>query len=234
MSTGKREQRRTATLLSIKRAARRLLVAEGPHAVRLRAIARELGLTAPALYRYVSSHEDLMSLLVGELYDELSDVLERAAADAPHDDPRYRLGAAADAFRAWAKAHPREFGLVFAEPVPALGSNDAGPGSPKLRFAAVFGALFLEVWRHSPFPVPDRADLDPAIVEQLERDARAVLPDVPIGAVYTFVWCWSRLYGAVCLEVFGHLDWAMRDAGPLFGQVRDEIAARIAPATASS
>jgi AcrR family transcriptional regulator len=241
MSTGNRAERRTATLRSITRTARELLVAEGAHAVRLRAIARALGLTAPALYRYVSSHEDLMALVVGELYEELSDAIERAAAEPPGGDaresrdlrdPRDRLGAAARAFRGWAVAHPREFGLVFANPVPALGADQARPNAPtapKLRFAAVFGTLFTELWERQPFPVPDPADLDPAVVEQLERGARVVLPDIPIGAVHTFVWCWSRLYGAVCLEVFGHLDWAVRDAEPLFTQMLDELGVRLAP-----
>lgn len=235
MSTPNRAQRRSATLESIKRTARELLVSEGPHAIRLRAIARALGLTAPALYRYVGSHEELIALVVGELYDELSEVIEQAAAEVPDEvsaaDPRASLSAAAWAFRRWAVAHPREFGLVFANPVPAPGSDeDRSRFTPRLRFASAFGTLFAELWRRQPFPVPDPAELDPAVAVQLERDARAALPDIPLGAVQTFVWCWSRLYGAVCLEVFGHLDWAVRDAEPLFAQMLDEVGVRIAPA----
>ena len=33
---------------------------DGPDALTLRAIAREMGMTAPALYRYFGSHEDLV------------------------------------------------------------------------------------------------------------------------------------------------------------------------------
>ncbi|MDP9427775.1 MAG: WHG domain-containing protein [Actinomycetota bacterium] len=28
--------------------------------------------------------------------------------------------------------------------------------------------------------------------------------------------CWIRLYGMVCLEVFGHLRFALADAAPMF------------------
>lgn len=48
----RRERLRTATLAEIKEGARRLLVTGGVDAVSLRAIARDMGMTAPAIYRY--------------------------------------------------------------------------------------------------------------------------------------------------------------------------------------
>ena len=49
--------RRAATTKEIIQTARQLLVAEGSAAISLRAIAREMGMTAPAIYRYFDSHE---------------------------------------------------------------------------------------------------------------------------------------------------------------------------------
>ena len=48
----RRERLRAETEREIRQAARALLVERGRDAVTLRAIARELGITAPALYRY--------------------------------------------------------------------------------------------------------------------------------------------------------------------------------------
>jgi hypothetical protein len=31
-----------------------------------------------------------------------------------------------------------------------------------------------------------------------------------------FLSCWIRIYGTVCMEVFGHLRFALHDAEPLF------------------
>ncbi|MTK32974.1 TetR family transcriptional regulator, partial [Nocardia seriolae] len=45
----------------IRRVARSLLVEQGPDAITLRAIARELGITAPALYRYYESRDALVA-----------------------------------------------------------------------------------------------------------------------------------------------------------------------------
>src|SRR5436309_5397370 len=71
----RRDRQRAATLAEIKAAARRLLVSGGTSAVGLRAVARELGLTPPALYRYFPSHEALISALIADLYDELTTAL---------------------------------------------------------------------------------------------------------------------------------------------------------------
>ena len=63
-----RERLRAATIQEIKATARRLLVTQGPHSVTLRAIAREMGMTAPGLYRYFPSHEDLWQDLCHDTY----------------------------------------------------------------------------------------------------------------------------------------------------------------------
>src|SRR5439155_14492520 len=70
-----RDRRRAATLADIKAAARRLLVSGGTAAVGLRAVALELGLTPPALYRYFASHDALISALIADLYDEVTTAL---------------------------------------------------------------------------------------------------------------------------------------------------------------
>ena len=39
---------------------------------------------------------------------------------------------------------------------------------------------------------------------------------LPLGVMYVFLSCWIRLYGMVCMEVFGHLRFALDDAQPMF------------------
>ena len=69
----RRDRVRAATSQEIVQTARRLLVQEGPDAVSLRAIAREMGMTAPALYRYFDSHEELLRHVVADIFTELGD-----------------------------------------------------------------------------------------------------------------------------------------------------------------
>ena len=211
----RRERARAATTEEIVATARRLLVASGPAAVTLRAIAREMGMTAPGLYRYVASHEDLMGVLVAALYDECTGQLE-AARDAAGSDPTDRLLAAARAFRRWALANPVELGLVFASPVPGYQVADEGiVHEAGRRFGGVFLGLFVELWHRRPFPVRADDEIDPRLLAELRAWA---LPDVglPHGALEVHLRCWMRLYGAVVLEAFGQVSFAVLDAEPLF------------------
>lgn len=221
---GRRERVRAATVLEIKETARRLLVESGPAGVSLRAIAREMGMTAPGLYRYFPSHEELWEALCHDLYDELADALERDLARLPDEVAEERLLTAARAFRAWAVNRPREFQLVFGMPLPDVArSLDASPESKTgLRFAEVFIRAFVDLWRYRPFDVPPDDGLPPGLVRQLDAYRTAIASavpgagDLPIGAIQIFLQGWVQLYGAVTLEVFGHLGFCLDDPAPFF------------------
>lgn len=213
----RREQRRQETLGDITTTARTLLVRDGAVGITLRAIARELGMTAPALYRYFDSHEAVVTALAADLYDELVEVMV-AARDAVPDAPvAARLLAVARAFRSWSLAHRPEFGLVFANPITDI-TGPAGDACEEAghRFGRVFGELFDELWATRPFAVPDVDDLAPELVAQLSGPIEDVSGDLPPAAMYVFLRCWTRLYGTVTLEVFGHLGWALTDTAPIF------------------
>ena len=221
----RRARLRAATLDEITRTARQLLVEHGPDAVTLRAIAREMGLTAPALYRYFPGLDELVGTLCAALYDELTEELERMRDATYPDDAQDRLLAVCREFRTWSTAHPAEFGLMFGRPVPGLGAPkdpidpqhvDSAPHQAGLRFAAVFLALFAEVWVRAPFPVPPADELDPLLRQQLQAFLDGLQAPLPVGAAQIFLSCWIRLYGMVALEVYGHLHFALTDVEPMF------------------
>lgn len=225
----RRERLRDATTDEIKRTARDLLVRNGEDALTLRAIAREMGMTAPALYRYFASHEHLLTAVVADLLDEL--VAEVAAArDAAPADPMRRLGDACRAFRRWALAHPREFRLTFASPhghADAAGTGEDPTAACWRNFGGIYLGIFVELWELQPFPVPAAGDLDATLASQL-RSYSAMVGDVlPLGALAVFVSCWVRLYGAVAIEVFGHIGFAVPDAEALFEQMLADMGAQL-------
>lgn len=215
----RRQRLRAATELEIKDTARRLLVEHGSEGLTLRAIAREMGLTAPALYRYYPSREDLVEHLVADFYDEVCGALAVARDAAPADDPGAPVLAVSRAFRSWALAHPGEFGLLFGSPITGVdpdADRDGPAHAASLRFAVLFGELVARLWQRRPFPVPADDELDPGLAGQL-RDWSAEVPlPLPLGALQVFLSCWIRLYGAVCIEAFGHLRFAVEDAGAIF------------------
>jgi AcrR family transcriptional regulator len=234
----RRDRLRAATTEEIIQTARRLLVTSGPDAVSLRAIAREMGMTAPGLYRYFGSHEELVRHVIAGIFTELSrdihQAIEAAAGPAePTPDQTatkltIKLVAACREFRRWALNHQAEFGLLFGVPLPGLddGRYDIADECA-LTLAGTFFTLFLELWRAAPFPVPPLEQVDPGLRDQLSRYRDALGTDLPVGAVLTFLRCWTVLYGAVSMEVFGHLRFALQDAAPMFEMTLSDLASLV-------
>ena len=224
----RRDRVRAETTEEIKQTARRILVEQGPEAVTLRAIARDMGVTAPALYRYFDSHEELVRRVVGDIFGELADEIHAAiegAGAASGGGMADKIAAASRGFRQWALAHKAEFGLLFGTPVPGVNVEDDDFTEECARkFAGTFFALFLELWQKNPFPVPPPGEIEPGLREQLTRYRDGLGTDLPLGALLTFLRCWVRLYGIVSMEVFGHLGFALDDPAPIFEITLAELA----------
>ena len=219
----RRERLRDATMAEIKATARRHLVDGGPEALSLRAVARDMGVTAPALYRYVDSRDDLLTEVIADLYDDLTSALEAARDAEPPGAIGPRLVAASWGLRTWALAHPTEFGLLFGSPLPGYAAPSEGVAHEAgRRFGMVFAALFGQLWEQRPFPCARTEDLDPDLARQLASYADSLGSPLPPGAVKVFLECWVRLYGLVCMEVFGHLRFALDDAEPMFADMLRE------------
>jgi AcrR family transcriptional regulator len=226
---------RAATKEEITATARRLLVERGPEAASLRAIAREMGMTAPGLYRYYGSREELLRHVIATMFTELSGDIRRAIdevalssggagfarGDAAPEQVRRHLGlklvAACREFRRWGLSHKDEFTLLFGVPLPGFddGRFDVAQECA-IEFAGTFYDLFIKLWNSTHFPVPGPAKIEEGLRAQLGRFRAALGADVPDGAVLVFLRCWVLLYGAVSMEVFGHLGFALDDPAPMF------------------
>ena len=237
----RRDRLRAATAEEIISTARRLLVRSGPDAVTLRAIAREMGMTAPGLYRYFDNREELVRHICASIFTELgSDIgqaIQGAAGAAGGPDAEgpdqvtkltLKMVAACQEFRRWSLNHQAEFSLLFGVPLPGLddGRYDVADECA-LAFAGTFFTLFLELWTTVPFPVPAAADIDAGLRDQLSRYLDALGTDIPVGAVLTFLRCWTVLYGAVAMEVFGHMRFALDDPAPMFEIILSDLAALV-------
>jgi AcrR family transcriptional regulator len=227
----RRDRVRAATTEEIRQTARRILVEHGPDAVSLRAIAREMGMTAPALYRYFGSREELTRYVVGDIFTEVTDDISAAihAADtASAGDMTAKMLAACREFRRWSLSHRDEFALIFGSPLSGVddGRGDFADECGR-KFAGTFFGLFLELWQRHPFPVAEPAEIDAGLRAQLERFRRTIGTDIPLGAMLAFLRCWMRLYGAVSTEIFGHLGFALDDPAPMFEITLGELAAAV-------
>ncbi|GAA2334690.1 TetR/AcrR family transcriptional regulator [Saccharopolyspora halophila] len=222
----RRDRDRAATDQEIRQHARALLVEHGSEAVTLRAIARELGITAPALYRYYDSREELLRRLATDICVDLSDDL-RVALDPVGEDFLERMFAVCCRFRSWALAHPKEFSLVFAAPR----EREAQPDRLGGVFLSVVGPLMAESalnggLRDQPaVALPDLSAHRTAFAEAFVRAGVRMPPEaLSDEAVYFLLRWWIRLYGHIALEVFDRFPFDLEHADRLFDTLLDELA----------
>ena len=236
----RRDRVRAATTQEIIQTARKLLVQEGPDAVSLRAIAREMGMTAPALYRYFDSHEELLRHVVADIFTDLAthvrtaihEAADLSGADLPEAEVMVlKMIAGCRAFRAWTLTHVPEFSMIFGSPVPGLEVLHEMHGDPTADCGYQFGQVFLDVfsdlYRRRPFTIPADDEIQPSLRDQLVRYRELVHVDLPLGALQTFLRCWVLLYGTVSLEVFGHMRFALDDPSPMFELMLSDLAPMI-------
>jgi AcrR family transcriptional regulator len=256
----RRERNRADTDRQIRTVARTLLVSRGREGVTLRAIAREMGITAPALYRYYDSFEDLIQHVCADICVDLAAELTSDLSAIPDVDTTGQVFAVCRGFRTWAIRHPREFTLVFAGPAGPADLRAVGPTGPAGSSAPgaagqvaglgqlgsatdPFGRIFLtvagrvlatrELVTPEDHEVPEqlRADLVEfrrTLFDTL-ADSGVQLPDhvFSLGAAYTMLRFWVRLYGLVALEVFDRFPFAVSDPESLFESMVTELAAEV-------
>lgn len=229
----RRERQRQATYDEIVEVSRRLL--RERRDVSVRAVAQAMGLTPPALYRYVDSHAELLQLVARSIFGDIVAVLTVARDAHPQDDPAAQIVAASAAFRTWALSHHAEFQLVFAsqealdldapEAATPREISSLGECAPEHSGAQLFGAFFSEIfgrlWARYQFPVPADEELDPEVLDVLRSEIKPAQVTDPLGTptpgmIWMFERCWARLYGTVTLEVFGCVHPGFISTGALF------------------
>lgn len=209
----------------------------GRDAVTLRAIAREVGITAPALYRYYDSREDLLRRLAEDICTDLAAELDTDLGRTDEDDVSAQVYTVCRGFRRWALAHPQEFALVFASTEGTIGV--CAPNGDPTRVGDQFGRVFLEVAGRliagHPLPegvgadVPENLHADLAAFQQVllatvnDRGVEADEHVLTLGAVYHITQSWVRIYGHVALEVFGRFPFSVSNPEPMFDSMLAQI-----------
>jgi AcrR family transcriptional regulator len=128
MNPNRREKKRTAILEEIRAIAWKQIGEMGAASLSLRAIAREMGMTAPALYRYYKDRDALVTALLVDAFTSFSDALEAARDSQAADDYAGRFRAMCKAYFIWAAQNPQRYALLFGTPVPGyLFAEELGP-----------------------------------------------------------------------------------------------------------
>ena len=179
------------------------LATDGAAALSLRAIARDIGVVSSAVYRYVGSRDDLLTLLVIDGYDELGDAVDQALSSVEEDEYAGRLTAIGRAVRGWALAEPATYALLFGSPVPgyqAPSELTTGPGTRVIR-------RLVQVWEDAWVAGAISFDGGAVTPRRLSRDLARIRRDhgitAPDDLIARGILMWAALFGCISFEVFG-------------------------------
>jgi AcrR family transcriptional regulator len=198
---GKRQETREQLEGRIIELGRRQLVDRGAAGLSLRAIARDLGMVSSAVYRYVSSRDELLTLLLVDAYGDLADTVDRAR-DAVADQWSDDVVTIARAARQWAVAHPARWALLYGSPVPGyhappertvpIGTRVVGAFLDAVAAGIATGDIRLT---DDVAPQPMSSDF-----ERVRQEFGFPGDDRVVARCFLL---WAGVVGAISLEVFG-------------------------------
>lgn len=204
MARPKRKTQHPNLQEAIKEAAWKQIAEEGAPALSLRAIARALKITAPAIYNYFPSRDELATALIIDAFTSFGDS-QIAARDAlPEEALLGRFRAIGIAYRTWAIKHPQRYQLIFGTPIPGYHAPlmEVLPSAAR-SLSALVGVI--EALRKAgklraegfPQVMPGR-EAEFAVWKNYGGEA-----DILSLAVSMIVW--SRVHGLVSLEIGGNM-----------------------------
>ncbi|MFG2296107.1 TetR/AcrR family transcriptional regulator [Streptomyces sp. NPDC048603] len=200
-----RERYRAQVRDEIKKHARSQIGTAGASALSLNAIAKQMGMSGPALYRYFANRDELITALVSDAYRSLADAFrDRAAAGAAD------LPGLAEELRRWTLEDPQRYFLVYGTPVPGYRAPDE-----TVRIASEIMDVLLDACAAAEAApgaaeaAPGAAEAAPGAAEPLEAHlaehrAWAGEHPAPAPALRRALVFWTRLHGVLSLELAGH------------------------------
>ncbi|MEU4871923.1 TetR/AcrR family transcriptional regulator [Streptomyces sp. NPDC021608] len=208
-TTTPRERYRAQVRAEIKQRAWEQIATAGASGLSLNAIAKQMGLSGPALYRYFAGRDELITALIRDAYRSLADAFRTAAAQGTG------LAGLAHTLRAWALDDPQRYFLVYGTPVPGYHAPD-----DVTALAAEIMTSLLDASAGVPSEAPAAPSDDPAApfaarLEGLGPQWADGHP-APPAALRRALAFWTRLHGVLSLELAGHFTGMGFDPAHLF------------------
>ncbi|MGE5463307.1 MAG: TetR/AcrR family transcriptional regulator [Syntrophothermus sp.] len=195
----------------------------GAPALSLRAIARALKISAPAIYNYFPDRDALVTALIIDAYTSFGDS-QLAARDAiPEKDIPGRLHAIGMAYRTWALTHPQRYQLIFGTPIPGY----EAPMAEVLPSAARSLSALVSVVEQLRVAGKLNVKSFPQVKEEYKygfETWKTFGGDVDILSLSVAMIIWARVHGIVSLEIAGNMPPFGTSGNDLYLYEMDSIA----------
>lgn len=212
-------------LAQIKATARRQMAEHGTAGLSLRGIARELGITAPAIYNYFPRLEDLITALIVDAFNDLADVMEAADAAVTSDRPYDHIMALCLAYREWAMSQPTIFQLLYGNPIPGYQApEEITLPLARRPFLGIF-RWFIRAHQSGELVIPaEYGPVPPTMSAGIAAWRQASGLEMPDELLALLMSGWARIHGMVLLDLFHHIQPLVGDAEAFYRYEMDAFA----------
>lgn len=205
-----RQRYRAQVQEEIKQHAWEQIATAGASALSLNAIAKQMGMSGPALYRYFANRDELITALIRDAYQSLADTIRAAVAESAD------LRGLAQTMRTWALADPQRYLLVYGTPIPGY---EAPEDTTRITYEVM--TMLLEAGGAEGLAALPPSPLQPHLAEHNGwAGARAGEPPTLHRALIF----WTRLHGVLSLEIAGHFNGMGFDPAALYAAEVEAVA----------
>jgi AcrR family transcriptional regulator len=213
----RREMLRNEMMEDIKDTARQQMAENGTAAISLSAISRKLGVSQPALYRYYSSRDDLVTALIIDAFTDLAVTLENTSQESSGASYHQRMAAIMRAYRAWALEHPLDFQLIYGNPIPGYHAPvEATTPAARRGFAVILAVLTQAYSAGVLLPHPRQQRAAEELVFSLPAEDYGQEKGLPALVSYLGVMGWYHIHGMIMLELFHHTQEIIPDSDAFY------------------
>ncbi len=202
--TTRRERLRAATLEEIKAVAWRQIAEEGVAALSLRAIARDMGMTAPGLYRYYENRDELVTALIIDAFGSFADALEAGRDKWAADDHLGRFRGACRAYFDWAVAYTQRYVLIFGAAAANYRLTEAAFPAARRSFLALQSVLG-EAHRAGKLGREAHTTFGAGLGQRYELLGQMGMPYEPVVTHLALI-TWATMHGATSLVLRGYFE----------------------------
>lgn len=205
MAETRREKLRDATREEIMSTAWKQIGEVGASGLSLRGIAREMGMTAPGLYRYYKDRDALVTALLMDAFGSFTSALEAGRDSRKADDHAGRFRAMCKSYFQWAVQNPQRYLLLFGTPIQGyMFAEELGPVARRsfLVLQGVIGEAYLAGKIKGEFTA---LRLPTSLKVQYEALGKLGMPYT--GTVTQLALSiWSMIHGMTSLYLYNYLS----------------------------
>ena len=189
---------------AIKETAWNQIAEFGAPALSLRAIARALNITAPAIYNYFPDRDALVTALIIDAYTSFGDFQLAARDEIPADQISELLKAIGEMYRQWARTYPQRYQLIFGTPLPGYQAPLMEVLPSGARSLSALVSVIDDLRIANKLQSQDYPKIQPGYEPQFEV-WKGFAGNYDILSLSVSMIIWSRVHGLVSLEISNNL-----------------------------